>query len=229
MTNVLNPPSDLKALFIKLLQDLKPSDWQKPTEFNKLEVSILIKELLNLHSVKSEVFNTEVLNPNISKQPIDSFLLKEIECFKSELHTLPIVEDIQVNMTQNYTRCWLLQQYIRQVINNHALLEQKFYSPFLNYTMASLPSHYSNSQAKVGEKIKIEIVGDAGGVWIIERTPLDWKFANAEEQVFTATVYLDQQIAWLLFSNALHVSEIGQYYQIIGDKNLGSHFLGLRV
>lgn len=226
MKNVLYPIADLTDALLVLLKNLTTSDWHKQTELNCCKVDALANHLIEAHHPNAKPKNFTV------PKPLDSdihLLSKKIEDLKKALEDSPTLTQNSSEASQHYCYCWLLQQYIRQAINSHLLLAYKFYFPFLNEVMFALPNHYLSVDAKEGTNIKIEIVGDAGGVWAIEKTKSAWQFINSNEPTFSNIIYLDQQIAWLLFSNALHVSEIGQYFQIIGDRKLGSHFLSLRA
>jgi hypothetical protein len=104
-----------------------------------------------------------------------------------------------------------------------------FYFPFLNAVMQNLANHYLNMYAEIGTTLLVEIVGQAGGKWIIQKQQIGWKNIESQYDGADATIYLDQQLAWLLFDGALNLNEIGQYYQIIGNKRLGNHFLNFRI
>jgi hypothetical protein len=41
-------------------------------------------------------------------------------------------------------------------------------------------------------------------------------------------VYIDQNIAWILFSGGIDIYEAAQYWQVIGNQELGRHVLSLR-
>lgn len=129
------------------------------------------------------------------------------------------------DIAREYSERWLHQQQIRQAINDHKLLAPEFYHPFLQTVMQALPFTYQKIMAPIGSTIKVEIVGPAGGSWTIIKYENFWSFT--EEEVITpdALVYIDQQIAWLLFSKGIETMDAAQYYQLHGDRELGSHVL----
>ncbi len=227
MINVQYPFLDLTEALITLLKKLKPTDWDRITLLNNYKISTLANKLIKFHGNNLTQL-PKVSNYNIGE--VDTVV--DIKIIKVGIDTLENILNKErtvgeVSETQ-YCYCWLLQQYIRQALNNQHLLEKAFYFPFLNSIMQSFTSHYQFIEAKEAVIVKAEIVGDAGGVWLIEKTKTGWSSIDQDKPA-DVTIYLDQQIAWLLFSNTLHVNEIGQFYQLFGDKQLRNHFLNMRI
>lgn len=129
------------------------------------------------------------------------------------------------DIAREYTERWLHQQQIRQAINNQELLDAKFYFPYLKTAMQALPYTYLKVKAPIGTIVKVEIVGDAGGSWAIMKEKNFWNFIDSEVEEPNALIYIDQQIAWLLFSKGISPMDAGQYYQLHGDTELASHAL----
>ena len=67
-------------------------------------------------------------------------------------------------------------------------------------------------------------MGEAGGTWSIIRSGDSWEFIDREGMAY-AEVYIDQNIAWMLLSKGIDFFEAEQYWQVIGDYDLGSHAL----
>ncbi|HET8828061.1 MAG TPA: hypothetical protein VFM79_01910 [Pelobium sp.] len=224
MINVQYPFTDLTKALLTLIQTLKPTDWDKTTLFKNYQISLLITHLLKVH-IDIIAHPHHSFTPNIDNN--DTALTRGfVENQVKEIKEI-LVKDKKVSQVQ-YSHCWLVQQYIRQALNNQDLLQRIFYFPFLDATMNGFVSYYLAVDAEKGTIIKVEIVGEAGAIWAIEKAKIGWQKTSSAHTA-TTTLYLDQQIAWLLFANSLHVNEIGQYYQIIGNKLLGSHFLNMRT
>lgn len=137
------------------------------------------------------------------------------------------VSDNRFDIAREYTERWLHQQQIRQAVGAHSLLEKQFYSPFLQICMKALPFHFRDLNPALDTLISVEIVGDSGSLWSIIRRLDQWEFAFTESKA-DAHVYIDQNIAWMLFSNGIAIQESSQYWQVIGDQELGSHVLKMR-
>ncbi len=225
MINDNYPFSDLTEALLALLRELKPNDWNKKTLFNNYTVSILVNYLVNTHLVILNRLNpTFTLNTDTDVNI--NLIIEQIKKLESALKNGASLKHVNENQ---YCNCWLLQQYVRQALNNQHLLKRVFYSPFLNMVMQNFANHYQKVNAEIGTILKVEIIGEAGGVWIIQKQQIGWQNIEPKNNDADVTIYLDQQLAWLLFDGALNLNEIGQYYQIIGNKQLGNHFLNLRI
>ncbi len=227
MINVQYPFLDLTRALLALLQNLKPTEGDKLTLYKSHKISMIANQLVQIHINKLTTSSDKVITLNMddTDTTVDFDLneyVKELELIvnnKTEFNSITAKE---------YCYCWLLQQYIRQALNNQSLLQKAFYFPFLNLVMQGLAVHYHNMEGTEGTVIKVEVVGEAGGVWMIEKVGTGWQSINMDKPDNT-TIYLDQQVAWLLFSDSIYVNEIGQFCQIIGSKQLGNHFLSMRT
>lgn len=130
------------------------------------------------------------------------------------------------DMAREYTERWLHQQQIRQALGVVSILEPDLYHPFLEICMQALPYHYKTFESSEGNVVQIEIVGDAGGVWSIIRKSNTWEFTDSPVEI-CSQVYIDQNIAWMLFSKGIEINQASQYWQIIGDQNMGRHVLSM--
>jgi len=225
MINDKCPFLDLTEALLTITRDLKPTDWDKRTLFNNCKVSILVNYLVNRHIVILNRINViDILNPDTDVTPV--LIMAQVKKLE---YVLKNGKNLKHEDKTQYCNCWLLQQYVRQALNNQHLLKRMFYFPFLNTVMQNLANHYLNIYAEIGTTLLVEIVGQAGGKWIIQKKQIGWENIESQYDGADATIYLDQQLAWLLFDGALNLNEIGQYYQIIGNKQLGNHFLNFRI
>lgn len=131
------------------------------------------------------------------------------------------------NIKKEYVSRWLSYQQIFNALNKQTLLQPKYYHPYLRMILSKLPFAFRDVNANIGDILKIEIVGDAGGVWTIKKEINGWFFCDDEN--YTALIYIDQQIAWLLFLGLIDVLSANQYYQINGDFILASWVLKLKL
>ncbi|MDA9554799.1 maleylpyruvate isomerase family mycothiol-dependent enzyme [Pelobium sp.] len=129
------------------------------------------------------------------------------------------------DIAREYTERWLHQQQIRLALNDQRLLNPEFYFPYLKTAIQALPYTYLRVKAPEGVVVKVEIVGDAGGAWAIKKDKNYWNFVDHDIQNPDALIYIDQQIAWLLFSKGINPMDAAQYYQLHGDRELASHAL----
>lgn len=137
------------------------------------------------------------------------------------------ISDNRFDIAREFTERWLHQQQIRQAVGAPSLMNRDLYHPFLEICMKALPHHFKDLSPAANTMISVEIVGDAGGVWSLIRKDQKWEFTSAERPA-DAHVYIDQNIAWMLFSGGIDIYEAGQYWQVIGDQDLGRHTLLMR-
>lgn len=128
------------------------------------------------------------------------------------------------DIAREYTERWHHQQQIRLAVGAESILERELYFPFLEISMLALPFHYSSKRAIEGTTVKINVIGDAGGTWTIIRKTDAWEFTQVDLET-NNQVYIDQNIAWMLLSKGIDISEAQQYWQIKGDYELGLHAL----
>ena len=131
------------------------------------------------------------------------------------------------DIAREYSERWLHQQQIRFALNDQKLLSREYYLPFLKTAMQALPYTYYKIKGPIGATVKLEIVGDAGSSWVIKREKNNWTFIDNDIANSDALVYIDQQIAWLIFSKGIKPLDAQQYYQLHGDTELASHALDL--
>lgn len=177
----------------------------------------------------------KTVSPNILIEMIEKYQQEMLDYFKEldpfDMAIFPVCWDGKehsenwFDMARDYTERWLLQQQIRFALNDQNLLNPKFYAPYLQTAMQAFPFTYLKVKVPIGTTVKVEIVGDAGGVWTIIKEKNLWSFVDVEINNPDALVYIDQQIAWLLFSKGINAMEAQQYYQLHGDTELGSHAL----
>jgi uncharacterized protein (TIGR03083 family) len=140
-------------------------------------------------------------------------------------------ENISTNrfdVAREYTERWHHQQQIRQAVGAKSIMNREFYNPFLQICMQSLPYHFRSFESVEDTLIRVEIVGDAGGVWSIIRKGSGWEFSDKSGEI-TSQIYIDQNIAWILLSNGIEINQAKQYWQLIGNQELGMHVLALRA
>jgi uncharacterized protein (TIGR03083 family) len=137
------------------------------------------------------------------------------------------ISDQRFDIAREFTERWLHQQQIRQAVGARLLMNRDLYNPFLEICMMALPYHFKDFSPVTDTMILVEIVGDAGGVWKMVRGDQKWEFSLAERPA-DAHVYIDQNIAWMLFSGGIDIYEAGQYWQVTGDQDLGRHALLMR-
>ncbi len=127
---------------------------------------------------------------------------------------------------REYTERWLHQQQIREAVGAEGLTTRHWLHPTLDIFVRALPFTYQGVNAPVGRSVRIAIAGEAGGVWTLVRGAEGWRIFAGWEANPAATVTLDQEAAWKLFSKGLNHESARQGIRIEGDLRLGEPVLG---
>jgi uncharacterized protein (TIGR03083 family) len=138
-------------------------------------------------------------------------------------------EDVSTNrfdIAREYTEVWHHQQQIRQAVGAKSIMNRELYNPFLQICMQALPYHYRSFESPDGTLIRVEVVGEAGGAWSIVRKGPKWEFSTEPGELISQ-IYIDQNIAWMLFSKGIEINQAKQYWQVLGNQDLGMHALAM--
>lgn len=139
-------------------------------------------------------------------------------------------EEISKNwfhIARNYTEKWIHQQQIRDAVGKPGLMTRELFFPFINTFMCALPQTYKYTDAPTGTSVQVAITTDIGGVWHINKTDHGWVLRNQTRLEPNATVTIDPDTAWRLFSKGIKPEEALSKVQITGDQALGRVALGM--
>ena len=79
------------------------------------------------------------------------------------------------------------------------------------------------TDAPNGATVRLIINGDAGGTWTVERGDHSWQFVDDDTSAATATVTIDQDVAWRLFTKGFENDDQSialRQIEITGDPQL---------
>jgi uncharacterized protein (TIGR03083 family) len=127
---------------------------------------------------------------------------------------------------REYTERWLHQAQIREAVGALGLTSREWLHPALDIFVRALPHTYNAVQADPGSSVRIEIEGEAGGVWTLVRYADGWRLFTGVDTNPAARVSLNQETAWKLFSKGLSAATARSRVQILGDRKLGQPILG---
>lgn len=244
MQDALNLYQRLNSKLYELLSSLSVEQWNKKVLGGNLTVKDTVNQLLNESRRNlSQVFeqfdsnNFEVKsNKNLSINEILSDLQNIQQQSSSYFNDFSILSPliglkgsnaIALDLNEIYAKNWLYQQKLRQVLGIDLLLESDFYYPFLDYCLLFLPQHFENIWTEENTIISISIVSETNKSWQIIRRENFWELTESQARS-TTQVYIDQNIAWIIFSGGIDIYEASQYWQVIGNQELGRHVLTLR-
>lgn len=132
---------------------------------------------------------------------------------------------VWLDIAREYTERWVHQQQMRDAVNRPGLKDPRFFAPILDTFVHALPHTYKDVQAKDGIVIQLTISGTSGGNWCLRRKQQQWKLGKASTSEPDATVIIDQESAWRLFTRGMSENEILPHVTIEGNQQLGLHVL----
>jgi uncharacterized protein (TIGR03083 family) len=131
------------------------------------------------------------------------------------------------HIAREYTEKFLHQQQIRDAVGKQALLNQALFLPFISTFMYALPHTYKNANAENGTIVTLIVDTEIGGEWSIIKKDEIWEFINSTDLKPTATLKINPNDAWLLFSKGMTPEDAKDKVEITGDKKLAEIALNI--
>ena len=134
---------------------------------------------------------------------------------------------VWLDVAREYTERWLHQQHIRDAVDKPGLKERRWLAPVLDAFVRGLPRVLRDASWQDGTTLRLIISGDAGGEWIARRQNGDWMLGTAPDMAVDATVELDEDRAWRLFTKGISKEEVRKAARIEGDEALAERVLDM--
>jgi uncharacterized protein (TIGR03083 family) len=130
-----------------------------------------------------------------------------------------------MHIAREYSEKWLHQQQIREAVHRPALMERKYFYPFMDTFMLALPYTFRTVEAPEGVTVVVEITGNIGGKWAVKRKNGEWVLWQPTSELSDARISLPPHIAWKLFSKSIRPHQVISEVQISGVNSLARHAL----
>jgi uncharacterized protein (TIGR03083 family) len=124
---------------------------------------------------------------------------------------------VWLDLTREYTERWVHQQHIRDAVGRPGMKEPRWLGPVLAAFMYALPRALSGVSAPEGTAVRCIVSGDAGGEWVALRWGGSWVLGSTPDTTAGATVTLDQDVAWRLFTKGIGREDAKERSHIAGD------------
>jgi len=129
------------------------------------------------------------------------------------------------HIAREYTEKYHHQLQIRLPFHlDEELMTYKFYLPFLETVMRSLPGHFREIDAPIASVISIQ-VSDGFGVWYLMKSTDGWELYSECDIHPVCQIHIQSQVAWRLFTKGLSERESQKYIDIEGNMELGEKIL----
>lgn len=125
-----------------------------------------------------------------------------------------------LDVARQYTERWTHQQQIRDAVGVPGLKEPAVLAPVLATFVHALPRAFTGVPAPVGTTVEVGIAGEAGGYWVLTRTPDRWRLAAGTAGAPAARVALDAETAWRLWTKGIRPDAARAAVSISGDRAL---------
>ncbi len=122
------------------------------------------------------------------------------------------------------TERWHHQQQIRHATDRAGLMVPRLYHPVLDCFMRGLPHAYRRVEAAPGTLVRVDISGDCGGAWQIQKGEAGWLMAHPTAS-WDARITVPQDIAWRVFTKGIRRDEAES--QVSMEGHLARHALEL--
>ncbi len=129
---------------------------------------------------------------------------------------------VWLDLAREYTERWHHQQQIRDAVGRPGLKQRRFLAPVLDTFVRALPYTFRDVPAADGTALRLSISGESGGDWSLVREAQQWDLYLDAGAAVAATVVLDQDAAWRLFTKGLTSGEARRHASISGDASLTS-------
>jgi uncharacterized protein (TIGR03083 family) len=137
----------------------------------------------------------------------------------------PELAPVWFDVAREYTERWHHQQHIRDAVSRPGLKEREWFAPVLETFARGLARPLAEVAAPEGTTLRLVISGEAGGEWVALREDGGWRLGTAPGIAAAATVELDQETAWRLFTKGIARDEARQAAHINGDPSLAERVL----
>ncbi len=132
----------------------------------------------------------------------------------------PAPAPVWLDIAREYTERWVHQQHIRDAVGRPGLKDRYFFAPVLETFVRALPHTYRDEHAADGTLIHLIISGEAGGEWYLQRKQDIWVLGKKAASSPDATIVLDQETAWRLFTKGISKDTAFQRATFKGDEKL---------
>ena len=132
---------------------------------------------------------------------------------------------VWLDIAREYTERWHHQQHIRDAVGRPGLKERTWFAPVLEAFVRGVARPLADVSSPAGTVLRLTITGEAGGEWVALREPDGWRLGIAPDIAAAASVTLDQETAWRLFTKGIAKVEARRSARIDGDPDLAERVL----
>ena len=132
---------------------------------------------------------------------------------------------VWLDVAREFTERWVHQQHIRDATGRLGLTERRYFHPVLDAFARALPRALRERTTREGARVRLVIEGEAGGSWTALRQEDAWSLDDDADAPAAATVTMDQDLAWRLFTKGVDEATVAERAVVSGDRSLAEPVL----
>ena len=129
------------------------------------------------------------------------------------------------DVAREYTERWHHQQQIRDATGRPGLYERRLFEPVLDTFVRGLPHTFRDVEAARGIVVQLSVTGALQKTWSLVRDDGSWKLFDGADQRKDATVTIEAEDAWKIFTRGIRGGEADRRAEVSGDRRLGEKIL----
>lgn len=133
------------------------------------------------------------------------------------------------DIAREYTEKWHHQMQIRLAVKKPGISSRKFFYPAIDCFMRGLPQTYNKVPAAEATGIEIEVTGEGGGMWFLEKSKDHWYLVKTLKNDPKAKIKIPDEIAWQIFTDSLSREKAEKEMKILGINALAEPILTMRT
>ncbi|MBX7222948.1 MAG: maleylpyruvate isomerase N-terminal domain-containing protein [Blastocatellia bacterium] len=135
------------------------------------------------------------------------------------------VSPMWFDIAREYTEKWHHQQQIRDAVGAPPLYARKWLHPVLDAFFRGLPHAFREVSAPDGTSVTVEVWGEAGDAWTIQRCHSSWELFAGKPESTACLIRMSADTAWRLLTKGLKPEVAQELVTIEGERELGTPIL----
>jgi uncharacterized protein (TIGR03083 family) len=141
-----------------------------------------------------------------------------------------------MDVGREYIERWHHQQQIRDAVGSPALTGPRWLEPLLALGVRAIPPAYAGVDEPEGTRVRLEIPGEAGGSWVVERTGRrrkrggnGWRLRKGGTEHPDVRVHMEPALAWRLLLRGLPDRDLRAGVEVEGRAELARPLFAARA
>ena len=124
---------------------------------------------------------------------------------------------VWLDVAREYTERWIHQAQLRDATGRPPLADRWALFPVFDTFLLALPNALRAVAAPTGASVHLTVRGDAGCTWMVRKGEAGWEFGNDRGVEPFASLAIDQDDAWRLYTKGIRPAEVRSRIEQRGD------------